>query len=215
MLRPLQARAAGIGISSCPRITNCAAGRAQGRAAEAEIRRTATYPAPMTMFEAARRYPWRRLNRREWKPRPRFTAGAVSRALPADRSVEKHGGSLRKPETRGNQDLRAADGLGAVAQSAPRLQVIRDAESRSAQHGFAPLRAHVVGAGTMGADIANVPSHSHPESRRRCPRRPSIGRSTRERLLPEALEEGCGRVEKSDGAAIADPKARKRTARTW
>ena len=48
-----------------------------------------------------------------------------------------------------------ADGVGDLAQPAPRLHAVGDAEGTGAQgRGLKPLRVHVIGAGAMGADIA-------------------------------------------------------------
>ena len=59
--------------------------------------------------------------------------GPLSRAVPADRPLRAHGGDLGRMKTEETRCLRAAHGVGDLAQSAPRLQAVGDAEGPGAQ----------------------------------------------------------------------------------
>ncbi len=69
---------------------------------------------------------------------------------------EKHGGSYEEMKREETRTLRAAPHLRDVEQPSPRVPPIEMLKAEAPKDGYRPMRAHVVGAGTMGADIAMV-----------------------------------------------------------
>ncbi|MGO9483641.1 MAG: 3-hydroxyacyl-CoA dehydrogenase NAD-binding domain-containing protein [Rhodomicrobium sp.] len=153
MLRPAQARAAGIVDQLVPTHHELRWAARKAVLQRRKSQRTATYLAPVTMFEAARRYLANRM-------RKETAAKICEEHYPAPFRLidlfEKHGGSyesLKREETKTFAPLMVSE------QSRNLRRVFKLSEMLKAEapkHGFAPLRAHVVGAGTMGADIAMV-----------------------------------------------------------
>ena len=153
MLRGPQARAAGIVDQLVPTHHELRWAARNAVLRKRKSQRTATYLAPVMMFEAARRYVANRMRKE--------AAGKVREDhYPAPFRLidlfEKHGGSyesLKREETKTFAPLMVSE------QSRNLRRVFRLSEMLKAEapkHGFTPLRAHVVGAGTMGADIAMV-----------------------------------------------------------
>ena len=153
MLRSPQARAAGI-VDQLVRSHHelrWAARKAVFQKRKSQ--RVATYLAPFVMFEATRRYLANRM-------RKETAAKVREEHYPAPFRLidlfEKHGGSyesLKREETKTFAPLMVSE------QSRNLRRVFRLSEMLKAEapkHGFKPLRAHVIGAGTMGADIAMV-----------------------------------------------------------
>ncbi len=153
MLRSSQARAAGIVDQLVPTHHELRWAARKAVFQSRKSQRVATYLAPVTMFEAARRYLANRMRketaakvREEHYPAPFRLIGLF----------EKHGGSyesLKREETKTFAPLMVSE------QSRNLRRVFHLSEMLKAEapkHGFKPLRAHVIGAGTMGADIAMV-----------------------------------------------------------
>jgi 3-hydroxyacyl-CoA dehydrogenase / enoyl-CoA hydratase / 3-hydroxybutyryl-CoA epimerase len=153
MLRPAQARAAGIVDQLVPthHELRWAARKAvlQNRKSE----RAGTYLTPVVGFLTARRY-------FASKMRQETAAKVREEHYPAPFRLialfEKYGGSyqaLKREETKTFAPLMISD------QSRNLRRVFRLSEMLKAEapkQGVRPLRAHVIGAGTMGADIAMV-----------------------------------------------------------
>ena len=153
MLRGPQARAAGIVDQLVPTHHELRWAARNAVLRKRKSQRSATYLAPVMMFEAARRYLANRMRKE--------TAAKVREDhYPAPFRLidlfEKHGGSyesLKREETKTFAPLMVSE------QSRNLRRVFRLSEMLKAEApkaGFKPLRAHVVGAGTMGADIAMV-----------------------------------------------------------
>ena len=153
MLRGSQARAAGIVDQLVPTHHELRWAARKAVLRKRKSQRSATYLAPVMMFEAARRYLANRMRKE--------TAAKVREDhYPAPFRLidlfEKHGGSyesLKREETKTFAPLMVSE------QSRNLRRVFRLSEMLKAEapkHGFKPLRAHVMGAGTMGADIAMV-----------------------------------------------------------
>jgi 3-hydroxyacyl-CoA dehydrogenase / enoyl-CoA hydratase / 3-hydroxybutyryl-CoA epimerase len=153
MLRGPQARAAGIVDQLVPTHHELRWAARNAVLRKRKSQRSATYLAPVMMFEAARSYLANRMRKE--------TAAKVREDhYPAPFRLidlfEKHGGSyesLKREETKTFAPLMVSE------QSRNLRRVFRLSEMLKAEApkaGFKPLRAHVVGAGTMGADIAMV-----------------------------------------------------------
>ena len=153
MLRGSQARAAGIVDQLVPTHHELRWAARDAVLRKRKSQRSATYLAPVMMFEAARRYLANRMRKE--------TAAKVREDhYPAPFRLidlfEKHGGSyesLKREETKTFAPLMVSE------QSRNLRRVFRLSEMLKAEapkQGFTPLRAHVIGAGTMGADIAMV-----------------------------------------------------------
>ena len=153
MLRGSQARAAGIVDQLVPTHHELRWAARKAVLQKRKSQRSATYLAPVMMFEAARRYLANRMRKE--------TAAKVREDhYPAPFRLidlfEKHGGSyesLKREETKTFAPLMVSE------QSRNLRRVFRLSEMLKAEApktGFTPLRAHVIGAGTMGADIAMV-----------------------------------------------------------
>jgi 3-hydroxyacyl-CoA dehydrogenase/enoyl-CoA hydratase/3-hydroxybutyryl-CoA epimerase len=153
MLRGPQARAAGIVDQLVPTHHELRWAARNAVLRKRKSQRSATYLAPVMMFDAARRYLANRMRKE--------TAAKVREDhYPAPFRLidlfEKHGGSyesLKREETKTFAPLMISE------QSRNLRRVFRLSEMLKAEApkaGFTPLRAHVVGAGTMGADIAMV-----------------------------------------------------------
>jgi 3-hydroxyacyl-CoA dehydrogenase / enoyl-CoA hydratase / 3-hydroxybutyryl-CoA epimerase len=153
MLRPSQARAAGIVDRLVPthHELRWAARKAVLQSRKSE--RSGTLLAPLMAFEQARSYLAKRM-------RKETAAKVREEHYPAPFRLidlfEKYGGSydaLKREETRTFAPLMVSE------QSRNLRRVFRLSEMLKAEapkEGFRPLRAHVIGAGTMGADIAMV-----------------------------------------------------------
>ncbi len=153
MLRPAQARAAGIVDQLVPTHHELRWAARKAVLQKRKSKRLNTYLTPFMMFEAIRRFLAKRM-------RKETAAKVREEHYPAPFRLidlfEKHGGgyeSLRREETRIFAPLMVSD------QSKNLRRVFRLSEMLKAEapkQGIKPLRAHVVGAGTMGADIAMV-----------------------------------------------------------
>ncbi|MFZ0570538.1 MAG: 3-hydroxyacyl-CoA dehydrogenase NAD-binding domain-containing protein [Rhodomicrobium sp.] len=153
MLRPAQARAAGIVDQLVPTHHELRWAARKAVFQSRKSQRMAAYLGPVLMFEAARRYLANRM-------RKETAAKVREEHYPAPFRLidlfEKHGGgyeSLKREETRIFAPLMVSD------QSKNLRRVFRLSEMLKAEapkQGYKPLRAHVVGAGIMGADIAMV-----------------------------------------------------------
>ncbi len=153
MLRPSQARAAGIVDQLVPTHHELRWAARKAVLQRRKSKRTGIYLAPLLVFEAVRRYLAKRM-------RKETAAKVREEHYPAPFRLidlfEKHGGSyesLKREETRAFAPLMISE------QARNLRRVFRLSEmlkSEAPKDGFKPLRAHVVGAGTMGADIAMV-----------------------------------------------------------
>src|SRR5208282_3601476 len=153
MLRPAQARAAGIVDRLVPTHHELRWAARKAVLKRKKSQRTGTYLAPLLVFETVRRYLAKRM-------RQETAAKVREEHYPAPFRLidlfEKHGGSyesLKREETRTFAPLMISE------QSRNLRRVFRLSEmlkSEAPKEGFTPLRAHVVGAGTMGADITMV-----------------------------------------------------------
>ena len=108
---------------------HAALGRAQGGAAEAPLQGRAVVEAADA--EAAGAFHARQADARQ--DRGEGARGALSGPVPADRSVRALRRRPRAHEDRRDRDVHAADGERGLAQLAPRVQAVRDAEGRGAQ----------------------------------------------------------------------------------
>jgi 3-hydroxyacyl-CoA dehydrogenase/enoyl-CoA hydratase/3-hydroxybutyryl-CoA epimerase len=153
MLRPSQARAAGIVDQLVPTRHEL---RWAARKAVLQNRKSArrgTYLAPALAFEAARGYLAKRMRKETAEKVREEHYPAPFRLIDL---FEKYGGSydaLKREETKTFAPLMVSE------QSRNLRRVFRLSEMLKAEapkQGFKPLRAHVIGAGTMGADIAMV-----------------------------------------------------------
>jgi 3-hydroxyacyl-CoA dehydrogenase/enoyl-CoA hydratase/3-hydroxybutyryl-CoA epimerase len=153
MLRPSQARAAGIVDQLVPthHELRWAARKAVQQKRKSE--RRGTYLAPAMAFEAARSYLAKRMRKETAEKVREEHYPAPFRLIDL---FEKYGGSyqaLKREETKTFAPLMVSE------QSRNLRRVFRLSEMLKAEapkQSFKPLRAHVVGAGTMGADIAMV-----------------------------------------------------------
>ncbi len=153
MLRPGQARAAGIVDQLVPtrHELRWAARKAvlQNRKSE----RSGAYLTPVMMFETARHLLANRMRKETAEKVREEHYPAPFRLIDL---FEKHGGSyeaLKREETRTFAPLMVSD------QSRNLRRVFQLSEMLKAEapkQAFNPMRVHVVGAGTMGADIAMV-----------------------------------------------------------
>jgi 3-hydroxyacyl-CoA dehydrogenase/enoyl-CoA hydratase/3-hydroxybutyryl-CoA epimerase len=153
MLRSSQARAAGIVDQLVPTHHELRWAARKAVFQKRKSQRMATYMAPVMMFDAARRYLASRM-------RKETAAKVREEHYPAPFRLidlfEKYGGSyeaLKREETKTFAPLMVSE------QSRNLRRVFHLSEMLKAEapkHGFKPLRAHVIGAGTMGADIAMV-----------------------------------------------------------
>ncbi|MBI4724495.1 MAG: enoyl-CoA hydratase/isomerase family protein, partial [Rhodomicrobium sp.] len=153
MLRPSQARAAGIVDQLVPSRHELRWAARKAVLQKRKSERIGTYIAPVMTFEAARSYFAKRM-------RKETAAKVREEHYPAPFRLidlfEKHGGSyeaLKREETRAFAPLMVSE------QSRNLRRVFRLSEMLKAEapkQRFKPLRAHVIGAGTMGADIAMV-----------------------------------------------------------
>ncbi len=153
MLRPAQARAAGIVDQLVPTHHELRWAARKAVLQKRKSTRAGTYLAPVMMVEAARRYLANRMRKETAEKVREEHYPAPFRLIDL---FEKHGGSyerLKREETRTFAPLMISD------QSRNLRRVFRLSEMLKAEapkNGFRPLRAHVIGAGTMGADIAMV-----------------------------------------------------------
>ncbi len=153
MLRGPQARAAGIVDQLVPTHHELRWAARKAVLQKRKSKRLAAYLGPVMMFEAARRFLANRMRKE--------TAAKVREDhYPAPFRLidlfEKHGGSyesLKREETKIFAPLMVSE------QSRNLRRVFHLSEMLKAEApkaGFKPMRAHVIGAGTMGADIAMV-----------------------------------------------------------
>ncbi len=153
LLRPSQARGAGIVDQLVPTHHELRWAARKAVMQKRRSERSATYLAPAMAFEAARSYLANRMRketaakiREEHYPAPFRLIGLF----------EKYGASyeaLKREETKTFAPLMVSE------QSRNLRRVFRLSEMLKAEaprQGFKPLRAHIIGAGTMGADIAMV-----------------------------------------------------------
>ena len=129
MLRPTAAKRHRPGRSARADPPQSPLGRAQGRAAEAPLEGRAVVEAADA--EAAGALHARQADARQ--DGREGARGALSRAVPADRSVREVRRRSRAHEDRRDRDVHAADGERGLAQSAPRVQAVGDAEGRGAE----------------------------------------------------------------------------------
>jgi 3-hydroxyacyl-CoA dehydrogenase/enoyl-CoA hydratase/3-hydroxybutyryl-CoA epimerase len=153
MLRPSQARAAGIIDQIVPSRHELRWAARSAVLKNRKSKRASPVWAPLTKFETARNFIAGRMRKE--------TAAKVRQEhYPAPFRLielfEKHGGSfdeMKREETRAFAPLMISD------QSRNLRRVFRLSEmlkGEAPKNGYRPIRAHVVGAGTMGADIAMV-----------------------------------------------------------
>ncbi|MGA7323610.1 MAG: 3-hydroxyacyl-CoA dehydrogenase NAD-binding domain-containing protein [Rhodomicrobium sp.] len=153
MLTPGQARAAGVVDQLVPTHHELRWAARKAVLQKRKSTRAGTYLAPVMMIEAARRYLANRMRKETAEKVREEHYPAPFRLIDL---FEKHGGSyerLKREETRTFAPLMISD------QSRNLRRVFRLSEmlkSEAPKNGFRPLRAHVIGAGTMGADIAMV-----------------------------------------------------------
>lgn len=153
MLRPSQAKAAGIVDQVVPSHHELRWAARNAVMKQRKSKRAALAWAPLMKFETARNYITSRM-------RKETAAKVREEHYPAPFRLidlfEKHGGSfvhMKREETRAFAPLMISD------QSHNLRRVFRLSEMLKAEapkDGYRPMRAHVVGAGTMGADIAMV-----------------------------------------------------------
>ena len=153
MLRPSQARAAGIVDQVVPSHHELRWAARNAVMKNRKSKRAALAWAPLMKFEPARAYIAKRM-------RKETAAKVREEHYPAPFRLidlfEKHGGSfvdMKREETRAFAPLMISE------QSHNLRRVFRLSEMLKAEapkDGYRPMRAHVVGAGTMGADIAMV-----------------------------------------------------------
>ena len=153
MLRGSQARAAGIVDQLVPTHHELRWAARNAVLRKRKSQRSATYLTPVMMFEAARRY---LANRMRTETASKVREDHYPAPFRLIDLFEKHGGSyesLKREETKTFAPLMVSE------QSRNLRRVFRLSEMLKAEApkaGFKPLRAHVIGAGTMGADIAMV-----------------------------------------------------------
>ncbi len=153
MLRPRQARAAGIVDQVVPSHHELRWAARNAVIKNRKSKRAALAWAPLMKFEPARAYIAKRM-------RKETAAKVREEHYPAPFRLidlfEKHGGSfdaMKREETRAFAPLMISE------QSRNLRRVFRLSEMLKAEapkDGYRPMRAHVIGAGTMGADIAMV-----------------------------------------------------------
>ena len=204
MLRPSAARAAGIVDQLVPSHHELRWAARKAVLQKRKSTRTGTYLVPVVLFEAARRYLANRM-------RKETAAKVREEHYPAPFRLidlfEQHGGSyesLKRAETKIFAPLMVSE------QSKNLRRVFRLSEMLKAEapkNGFKPLRAHVIGAGTMGADIAMVCVASGMEVSLQDVSEETIGKALerakgffRKRLRGEA------EAKKAMARLIADPK---------
>ncbi len=153
MLRAGAARAAGIVDQLVPSHHELRWAARKAVLQKRKSQRTGTFLVPVMAFEAGRRYLAQRMRKETAEKVREEHYPAPFRLIDL---FEKHGGSyesLKLEETWTFAPLMVSD------QSRNLRRVFRLSEmlkSEAPKQGFKPLRAHVVGAGTMGADIAMV-----------------------------------------------------------
>ncbi|MGO9983307.1 MAG: 3-hydroxyacyl-CoA dehydrogenase NAD-binding domain-containing protein [Rhodomicrobium sp.] len=153
MLRGGAARAAGIVDQLVPTHHELRWAARKAILQKKKSERSGTYLAPAMVFEAARRYLAKRMRKETAEKVREEHYPAPFRLIDL---FEKHGGSyesLKVEETWTFAPLMVSD------QSRNLRRVFKLSEMLKAEapkNGFKPLRAHVAGAGTMGADIAMV-----------------------------------------------------------
>ena len=153
MLRPSQARAAGIVDQVVPTHHELRWAARNAVIKHRKSKRAALVWAPLMKFETARNYIASRM-------RKETAAKVREEHYPAPFRLielfEKHGGSFEEMK---REETRAFAPLMISEQSHNLRRVFRLSEMLKAEapkDGYRPMRAHVVGAGTMGADIAMV-----------------------------------------------------------
>ncbi len=153
MLRPSQARAAGIVDQIVPSHHELRWAARNAVMKDKHSKRAAVVWAPLMKFEPARAYIAKRM-------RKETAAKVREEHYPAPFRLidlfEKHGGSFEEMK---REETRAFAPLMISEQSRNLRRVFRLSEmlkSEAPKDGYRPMRAHVVGAGTMGADIAMV-----------------------------------------------------------
>jgi 3-hydroxyacyl-CoA dehydrogenase/enoyl-CoA hydratase/3-hydroxybutyryl-CoA epimerase len=153
MLRPSQARAAGIVDQLVPTRHELRWAARKAVLQKRKSERRGTYLAPVLVLEPARAYLAKRMRKETAEKVREEHYPAPFRLIDL---FEKYGGSyeaLKREETKTFAPLMVSE------QSRNLRRVFRLSEMLKAEaprQGFKPLRAHIVGAGTMGADIAMV-----------------------------------------------------------
>jgi 3-hydroxyacyl-CoA dehydrogenase / enoyl-CoA hydratase / 3-hydroxybutyryl-CoA epimerase len=153
MLRPSAARAAGIVDQLVPTHHELRWAARKAVLQKRKSERHSTYLAPVMAFEAARAYLAKRMRKETAEKVREEHYPAPFRLIDL---FENYGGSyeaLKREETKTFAPLMVSE------QSRNLRRVFRLSEMLKAEaprQGFKPLRAHVIGAGTMGADIAMV-----------------------------------------------------------
>jgi len=153
MLRPSQARAAGIVDQVVPTHHELRWAARNAVMKNRKSKRAALAWAPLMKFEPARAYIAKRMRKETAEKVREEHYPAPFRLIDL---FEKHGGSfvdMKRGETRAFAPLMISE------QSHNLRRVFRLSEMLKAEapkDGYRPMRAHVVGAGTMGADIAMV-----------------------------------------------------------
>ena len=153
MLRPSQARAAGIVDQVVPSHHELRWAARNAVMKNRKSKRAALAWAPLMKFEPARAYIAKRMRKETAEKVREEHYPAPFRLIDL---FEKHGGSfvdMKREETRAFAPLMISE------QSHNLRRVFRLSEMLKAEapkDGYRPMRAHVVGAGTMGADIAMV-----------------------------------------------------------
>ena len=153
MLRSSQARGAGIVDQLVPSHHELRWAARKAVMQKRKSQRTASYFGPVMMFEAARRYLANRM-------RKETAAKVREEHYPAPFRLidlfEKHGGSyetMKREETKTFAPLMVSE----TSRNLRRVFHLSEMlKAEAPKSGFKPLRAHVIGAGTMGADIAMV-----------------------------------------------------------
>jgi 3-hydroxyacyl-CoA dehydrogenase/enoyl-CoA hydratase/3-hydroxybutyryl-CoA epimerase len=153
MLRPSQARAAGIVDQLVPSHHELRWAARKAVLQKRKSERRGIYLAPAMVFEAARGYLAKRMRKETAEKVREEHYPAPFRLIDL---FEKYGGSY---ETLKREETKTFAPLMVSGQSRNLRRVFRLSEMLKAEapkQGFKPLRAHIIGAGTMGADIAMV-----------------------------------------------------------
>jgi 3-hydroxyacyl-CoA dehydrogenase / enoyl-CoA hydratase / 3-hydroxybutyryl-CoA epimerase len=153
MLRPGQARAAGIVDQLVPTHHELRWAARKAVLQKRKSERAGTLFAPLMIFEQARGYLAKRMRKETAEKVREEHYPAPFRLIDL---FEKHGGSyeaLKREETRSFAPLMVSD----QSRNLRRVFLLSEMlKAEAPKKAFRPLRAHVIGAGTMGADIAMV-----------------------------------------------------------
>ncbi len=153
MLRPSQAKAAGIIDQVVPSHHELRWAARNAVMKDRHSKRAAVVWAPLMKFEPARAYIAKRMRKETAEKVREEHYPAPFRLIDL---FEKHGGSYEETK---REETRTFAPLMISEQSRNLRRVFRLSEmlkGEAPKDGFRPMRAHVIGAGTMGADIAMV-----------------------------------------------------------